>query len=281
MDKFLSEYYGTNSGQEEATASYDEEAIEKMAQLTLLEKEASEEGVDLSQLSEEEILSLADELYSAKEEAPAQEIEKEAQEKEAQEKEAQDMFEAADYSGRVMAHAMVQELNNIQKEAESKSGMLGKAYKATLGRVGSAVEGRALKNADAYNAKKIKKTMLKDPTASPSDIAKNVAEKTFKKARAKRIGAEAATATAGLGALGAGGYGAHKLLKKKESSDSAFDTLVQQRALEHLIDAGYVDKEGNVYEPEQSEQQKTASDFNSVVDQAALTYLSELGYPIE
>ena len=51
MNQFLADHYGTGGDQ---GLTEDEAALEKMAQLTLLVKEAEEEGIDLSELTEEE-----------------------------------------------------------------------------------------------------------------------------------------------------------------------------------------------------------------------------------
>jgi hypothetical protein len=182
---------------------------------------------------------------------------------------------------------MVQELNNIQKEAaglELESPQdVQKAVQTTADiekQTGEKAKEKVTVPKKARVTEQAPPTKMQAAMAkvrAAKDKVKGVAGKAVPKSTLGRVGA-------GLGAAGilaGGALGAHKLMKKKESSDSAFDTLVQQRALEHLVDAGYVDEEGNIYAPEQSEQQKTASDFNSVVDQAALTYLSELGYPIE
>lgn len=269
MDPFLAEYYGTGDD----AVGYDDDALEKMAQLTLLTKEAAEEGIDLSNLSEGELYDLADEVYGGY--APM-------------EKEASDMFETADFSGRIMAHAMWNELDNIQKIAR-KGGRSG----------GEVLEGGAFDKVEGIKKKKVtpKESMTmkefgRKVSRAPGRAAQYVGEKVtpfaLKQRLAERAGGSAKKwgrymkgvggATMGLGAAAAGGAGylAHK--KMKESSDSAFDALVEQRAMDHLYASGYADDYGNVYEPEY---EKTASGFDEVVDDYALAYLSELGYPVE
>ena len=298
MDPFLAEYYGTGQAGE---AGYDDDALEKMAQLTLLSKEAAQEGIDLSQLTEQELYQLADEVYGDQ----AQQAQQEPMEKEAS-----DMFETMDFSGRIMAHALWNELDAIQKEAASAKGAwegikggLRKAHEKTLGRVGAAAEKATMgkmheriakQGPEAYDQRLLKEVKRMAPgTKEPATILKNLSPSQLSKVhegaggarvgRAANIAAQAATGIGAAGALGGAGYGGYKGVqalrgKDKKSSDSAFEQLVEERALDHLAAAGYVDDYGNVYEPEY---EKTASDFDSIVDSAALNYLSSLGYPVE
>lgn len=269
MDPFLADYYGTGQG-----AGYDEDALEKMAQLTLLTKEAEEEGIDLSELSEEELLALSEEVYGGDEDP--------------MEKEASDMFETFDFGGRVMAHSMWNELEAIQKQA-AKAGRgtmeEGSSFANVVGRKakekapGKSMTfrelGRKIKGAPGRAAESVGRAV------TPTFIKRRLA------ARSASIGPRYAKylkgiggATMGLGAAGltAGGIYAAKKRKEKKSSDSAFDALVEQRAMEHLYASGYMDDQGNVYGPEV---EKTAGDFDEYVNDAALQYLSELGYPVE
>ena len=282
MDPFLAEYYGTGNDE----IGYDEDALEKMAQLTLLTKEAEEEGIDLSELSEEELLALSEEVYGA----------------DPMEKEASDMFETADFSGRIMAHSMWNELEAIQKQA----GWAGDAASKARGAASSAWEGAKrtgayLKRRAAAGARSMTPTQLGSRTISSQRARKVVAKhrralldsghdvNKIDSEAARRASKELGSSAfkrglgiygAGAGTLAAAGGTAAYLRgrKEKKSSDSAFDALVEQRAMDHLYAAGYMDDQGNVYEPEY---EKTASDFDNVVDSAALEYLADLGYPVE
>lgn len=295
MDPFLAEYYGTGADE----AGYDNDALEKMAQLTLLSKEAAQEGIDLSHLSEEELYQLADEVYGG---------EQQQQQQGSMEKEASDMFETMDFSGRIMAHSMWNELDAIQKQAgwagdaygAVKRG-LGKAHEKTLGRLGGAAEKGVMRKMEeriakqgpeAYDQRVLKEVKRAHPgTKEPGTLFKNMTSKQQAKyheaaggkrlGRAANIATQVAAGTGAAGAAGGAGYGAYRLAgggKDKKSSDSAFDQLVEERAFEHLAAAGYVDDYGNVYEPEY---EKTASDFDYIVEDAALNYLAGLGYPVE
>lgn len=131
MNTFLSEAYGTaapqgHSEQEKVAAAYD-----------FLDKLASADGIDISALSDADVEKVANfyfnklaEEEAAAEAAPAEE-KKEKKEEEATEgkknelpqqvtdgeKQAMAEMGEADFLGRQMAHAFVQELDTIQKTA--------------------------------------------------------------------------------------------------------------------------------------------------------------------
>jgi hypothetical protein len=298
MNEFLKDYYNTASG-----GNDDADALEKMAQLTLLTKEAEEEGIDLSGLSDDEVMQLADELYGdadggdAGEQTDTDDLEKEAQAK----------FEEADFLGRVMAHSMWQELDSIQKEAGSAPLTLierGKAlargaHGKTLGAVGSKAEefvGRKLREGGRSN---IVKSIVHRLGGAGKTVTEKVRGKDVERvlqrggntyregakrlARAANIAAQVGTGVGAAGVTGGVGYGGYRGVKAlrehgKEKEGSALNSLIEQRAIEHLAAAGYVDQQGNVYGPE-----KTASDndFNTVVDRAALELLEQNGYPVQ
>lgn len=131
MDEQLAQIYGTGQ-----PVAYDEEDLQKTAAAELLVKLAEEQGVDLGQFSDEEVAGMIQELYKeaqdgappfppkkeeGKEHEGKESAEKEkGEEEEEKEKEAQEKFAEADFLGRVMAHAMVQELNNIDKAAAAQ-----------------------------------------------------------------------------------------------------------------------------------------------------------------
>jgi hypothetical protein len=273
MDQFLSEYYGTAAPAQETES----DELEKMAQLTLLAKEAAAEGVDLAEFSDEELVKLAEELYGGEapegEAAAAEEVVEEAAEAAPEsaelEKEAAAKFEEADFLGRVMAHSFNQELHEIEKEASAK-GALQKAYQKTLGRVGAKAEQAVRDRSTGAGFKKeVARQAEKAEGAPKSELLQRAQEAIDRKARIANVAAQVAT---GAGAAGAAGVGA-AALKDKKSADVAFDALVQQRALEHLEAAGYEIEAG---------QEKTAADeFAEVVDRAALELLEANGYPVE
>jgi hypothetical protein len=279
MDQFLAEFYGT--GAPEPAAQEDE--LEKMAQLTLLSQEAKAEGFDLSQLSDEEIIKVAQELYGSAEggtPAPEADLEKEAQAK----------FEEADFLGRVMAHSFNQELGEIEKQAgmlgrgyKATKGALGKAYEKTLGRVGAKAEelyGRKGLSQEAFN-KEIAKVREAQPDLTAEQAFSRVADKFGRRSKAVGIGAQVGAGAAGAGAAGGLGYGGYKGVQasrgeKRSSDESAYEQLVAQRMYQHLDAAGYDADAFFGIGPE-----KTAADeFEAVLDQDALERLEQAGVPI-
>ena len=277
MDQFLAEYYGTGAAD---GMSYADDDIEKMAQLTLLTKEAAAEGVDLSAFSDEELLTMADDLYGGGNE---DELEKEAAAK----------FEEADFLGRVMAHSFEQERFEIEKEAASlagardavvgaaKRGWEGTKNVAGYAKRRAAAAGRSL-SATQMGARTISPTKTRGMIAKErrrlldaghdinkidSQAAQNVNKEVGAMARRRGIGMYAG---AGGAAAALGGGGAYLATRKdKKSSDSAFEQLVMERANEHLEAAGLIDKTAG------------DDDFDTVVDRAALELLEANGYPVE
>jgi hypothetical protein len=119
MDEWLANVYGTGGAPEQVD-------LEKMAQLAILEKLANEEGYDLSGLTEEQAIALANEVMAAGSQDGETQQEPEQQEQQDPEqvemelaKEAQAKFEEADFLGRVMAHAYTQELEKIAQEKQA------------------------------------------------------------------------------------------------------------------------------------------------------------------
>jgi hypothetical protein len=265
MDQFLVDYYGTCKDE-----SAQEDDLEKMAQLTLLTKEAAAEGFDLSQLSDEEMLGLAEQLYGGgtpAAEAGTPDLEKEAAEK----------VDEADFLGRVMAHSFNQELGEIEKQA-GKVGDAAKAARATVGdkvtRLGSYIRRKAEQAGAPLTSDKALARARAGKGGQPFGLSAGPAEKA--EAKAKRLRGYLA-AGGGAGALGAAGSGAYAAGKGKNSSDGpAFNELVLARAYEHLEAAGYdIEAEG-------AGQEKTAeAEFEETVDRAALQLLEQNGYKVE
>jgi len=104
MDKTLADFYDTLGAVEPS-----QEQMAKTAELELLEKIAEEGDIDLTKLSDEQIVEAYNELAGTPEETTDDDMEKDA---------AADMVKQADYMGRIMAHAYVDELKSIQKHAE-------------------------------------------------------------------------------------------------------------------------------------------------------------------
>jgi hypothetical protein len=240
MDEQLAAIYGT--GQPEL----DESDLEKTAAAELLVKLAEEQGVNLDDFSDEEVGQMLDELYSG------EGIEHTAADEENQEK-----FAEADYLGRIMAHSMVQELGNIEKEAGNKFTKLDRLGQHLKGSaVGRFLKGRpeALKGA----GKSAKMAITgKDPWGVQ-----------VKGMRGYHAGQALKGAAPELGAAGvlAGGTAAALAAKKKEKKASALETLAQERAYALAQEAGYV---------------KEASALDHEVERRALEICEEQGIPVE
>lgn len=242
MDEQLAAIYGTGQ-------SYmDESDLEKTAAAELLVKLAEEQGVDLNDFSDAEVAGMLDDLYGGG----------------GQEDVGQEKFAEADYLGRVMAHSMVQELNEIEKEANKATEMASKAWGATKGFAGK-LQGKA-------SAKKArlgelltgsKLTKMKAENYSPTRAIEGMLGGEAKAIRKARLLAGGA---AGAGAIGLGVGGTKAVQKMRSKEGSALDTLAEQRAYELAAEAGYI---------------KEASAFDYEVERRALEICEANGIPVD
>lgn len=155
MDPKLAEVYGTNN--------VDEADVEALATAELTSKLAAADEVNLDDLSDEEAETLASEILGSKDPEDPEEPEETPDEpkeepkaeetEETQEKVAQDKIAEADYLGRVMAHAYVNERREIEKQA-SKEKQAGKmdAMKGKAKDVGGKVLGHLKSHKKKYMA---------------------------------------------------------------------------------------------------------------------------------
>ena len=231
MDPKLAEIYGTNQ-----TTDAD---IEKLAAAELATQLAGDEQIaDTEGMTEEDLEAIAQEVLAPAEtetqvEEPREPTE---QEKTSAEKEAQEKVAEADYLGRTMAHAYVQELNKIAAEQEKTAGwgdapqkMIGAATKST--------------RAKAEVGKVIGKA---------GEIAKN---------HGKAIaGTAAATGTAGvLAGRASKGKDKKSAAEVEQPQLSAVDTLVLARANE-ILEASGIDPKSLTKIEEPAQQEKTSAD---------------------
>lgn len=257
MDPRLAEIYGTN---EEVSD------VEKTAAAELAEKLAGEEQTDLDGLTDEDVEALAQEVLSSDEEAP--EGEEEEGEKTASEgtDETEEKVAEADYIGRVMAHAYVQELKSIEKSAAGDiSDYGGTKQKKTLRQRATKV-GDKLKNFGSE---------VRSRAGSTASAAAMEFGRAGKGKKALMVGAPLAAA--------GGAAAAYKKLKggkKKHSAETpALDTLAQQRALEILKENG-VELESQ--EKQAGDEAPTKWDvLSQAVEQRAMQMLQEEGYEFE
>jgi hypothetical protein len=272
MDEFLNELYGTSQ-----TITGDD--LEKQAAAEFLVKLAEQEGVDLDTLSDAEVGSLLTEIEgNVTKQASAPQTDDGAQEKLAE----------ADFLGRAMAHAYVNELHEIEKAAGIKE-TTGRAYQAVKGALGRASKGagewtgvtgmreaqKGMNQAGGDRKKLIEgiKTLASKGdkgTQSMRSLGKAQAEsakdvKTFgglRSAYAKQFGKRVGLPAAGLAA--AGGTAA-ALSGEKKSFDEQFETAARERAYEMLAEAGY-------------DVEKVAQ---ADIETRSLQMLEEAGYPVQ
>jgi hypothetical protein len=272
MDQFLAEYYGTNAN---LGATQDADELEKMAQLVMLDKMAADEGIDLSGLNDQQVLALANEVFSGQQTA----IEQRQPTVSDLEKEAAAKIEEADYLGKVMAHSMWNELDSIQKQASSGGATLQNFLGGEEGGKTVIGKGPGLK-ARAEGASKA----LKGAASAVSGAAKSVGKGAWKHKGKVGLGVGGAALLAG------GGLAARHYLKKDKKSEgesektsSAFESLADARAYEILQANGLADDQGNVVTPDRLYgQEKTAADvLQENVEQAAMQRLADMGYRFE
>jgi hypothetical protein len=254
MDPVLAEMFGT------LDTGPTEEELDKTASLELLQKIAEAYDIDVSQLSDEQIIEAMSELEGVTKVASDDE----------------QMFANSKYAGQVMAHSFVAELRGIQKVAEYSMGnplvnAIRKEAKVSLKDVGAAVKdlpGR-LANVVGRRAgqKKLRQAGVSTALEGNSPVWREAGKEIIKR-RAKQVGVGAGAAAA----LGTAAYGGKKL---SDMNKKSFDEAVYERAAEHLAAAGLMTDDGDLLAPEYAE--KTAHD----VDAAALGLLEEMGYPVE
>lgn len=293
MDSFLAELYGTN----EPT----EQDFEKVAHLDFLQKVAEEEGIDLDELSDEDLEELAEVAAEAMEEGEEYEDEDDGEEYEEEdlEKEAEAKVEEADFLGRVMAHSLTQELDNIEMEKEAAKGGRVAALRKRMGR-GYAKGMKAMKRGVGRAAKKtdvaarrlgkrlggstvkqeLKKMPFKQRAVHPVKSLRGAMGRAAKSQRMRGYGAPAA-ATLGLAGAGLGAAALAGRRKEKKSADEMWEDAIQARAWEHLMAAGLADDQGNYIPAEELDKTAGTDDMDYQVDAAALELLEAEGYPVE
>jgi hypothetical protein len=286
MNEFLADLYGTR----ETIGASNSEDVQKLAEAQILDQFFTAEGINVDQLPNETIVKVAQQLFGeesaiAKMAAPApaptekvaESVEEEAkregetveEEKKEHEETAEEKTAEADYLGRVMAHAFVQERAIIEKEAGVKD-----FAKKVLEGVKSAPKkaGEAVKDVPA-SFHRGKSEHLEHLTHA-SDKPK------FLKTRAAAHGVGHAIkehpAVTGAAAAAAGGaaFGGKKLFGKKDDGHkkaaSALDMLAEQRAIEILKEAGIEPQPA----AEPTEEQKLAA----AVEARAYEMLTEAGF---
>lgn len=253
MDEWLANVYGT--GQQQAP----EVDLEKVAQLAVLEKLAEEGQVDLSQLTEEEAMQLANEVIEAaanEDGAPQQEPQQEQVEEELA-KEAQAKFEEADFLGRVMAHSYTQELEKIAMHQP----VHGDPGDPTTGHYRPKLDMNVARSKWGHRFHRAKEKLIQHARTAGKHISKHRAP--------YAIGGTA------LAAGAAGALAAHKSNKSTGKTKTAFEKLAEDRALEIL--------QANGIDPSQQQQQQPNPDaqFEDAVNARASELLEQAGYSFQ
>lgn len=299
MKDFLAQHYGTG-------AQPSPETFEKQAQMQIFAKLAADNNVDLQKLSEEQIAHLWNETFKAEEpptttktaEEEKAEHEKEehekkekAKEEHEKKKEAAAKTAEADFLGRQMAHAMVDELKKLAAAGEMPGGTAAPTAAAAAATDVEKAAAAELEKAAKGMPEGLKKGLERVGhhfEATGKGAVKAVgrtggAEKAMHPGTAKAIGA--AVHGAGAAAAAGGAAAAHHAFKKKESS--AVDQLAASVAVEKAAEAGFNPEEAGdrivavltLGAPE-SEKIAHVTDLEAAVGVRALELLELAGYPV-
>lgn len=238
MDQFLAEFYGTKTA-----AAAPQEDLEKEASVDLFLKLASEEGIDLAKLPDAQVQELYTRWKTAAEEPEKKEEKKEHEEEkrehvvekakeEHEEKKAYaEKVAEADFLGRVMAHAYVQEMRKIASEVETPAAEEPKVddEKAKEAAMPEALR-KGLEAAKGHAGKASKAVGEHFERTGHAIAGKTLAKHTTApKANERLVGA--AAHAAGATALGATAHHALKGKEKKEKKGSALDELGAEQAV--------------------------------------------------
>lgn len=285
MDLDLAEMYGTPGATED---------LEKQAQAELFAKLAADQGVDLQQLTDEQVEGLWADTFADDGSAKIAE----AQYEHAAMQDNQEKLAEADHYGRVMAHAYVQELGEIDKHGSAGT-MLDKGLKKMrpLADIASGKDFRqgrqALKNIKSPLGAKMRvqdaASSIKGRRGSKKHKAAVADVLDFTASAAKGMRNRGAAKTLGLyggAAAAAGGAVAGKRSYDRNKTSSAIDEFAVYSALEKAAEAGFdVDEVASrldaVIELDQlPDSDKVASSLDEQVDIRSLEMLEAVGVPV-
>lgn len=311
MDEFLAAHYGTAGGAQ-TTETEKAAAAEQEAAFEMFAKVAAAEGIDLTSMTDEQVMELYTKVASEDDEsgeAPKgdekkdEKDEKEKKEKEAAakaelaaktaaatatpEQDAQEKIAEADFLGRVMAHAYVQEMKKIaaagdqtveekteeQKIASMKDNFLKNLHK-----------GKDLASSAASKIKDKAGKHLENVGKKVTEKATGTGTSNMKPGHAKAVGGAA------YGAAGAAAGGAAAALHHgKEKKSSALDELAAESAMKKIAAAGFDVDQGAQLLSElltkgaSEEGTKIAAangDLDGAVEIRSLELLDQAGYPV-
>ena len=281
MNQWLNSMYNTVGDQEEVKEASAEEAA---AELEVFAKVAADHGINLEELSADEVADLYNETMKvASEESDDKEDDKEEDDKEEdgekeaaaleeaaafeheQQKEAAAKLAEAELMGQVMAHSFASELDSIQQAKIAKE--LPPALKEK-----------------AEEMKEKAKEKDEDEEKDASAIVQHGGKKGMSKLKKALIaGAAGAAAAAGGGAY------AHKKSKEGKKEASAFDTLAAQHAVKIAEAADYdvdecVERLNAVFtlgQVEESTKVAHIADQGDATHVRSLELLETAGYPVD
>lgn len=267
MDPRLAELYGTNQP--------DETDLEKLAAAQLADDLSEDGEIDLDNIDEDDIEELAQSVLDGEEED------------EGGEDGGEEKLAEADFLGRVMAHAYVQEMRGIEKDAADVAEDTGRPG-VSPPRAPFPEEARRFQRTGATAALG---KMTKKRAWEKGKSSRKMTKKTWLKSKARRFGRALAgggpkagrkerilgvkgfrgrtwgARGALIGGAAAAGYGAKKAFEKKSS---ALDTLAMQRAEEILAENGVETQEVEPYDV-----------LAQAVENRAMEILAENGYEVE
>jgi hypothetical protein len=274
MNPYLAAMYNTNGAAEQIT-----EDMQKVANMELFCKLAADNGLDLSNMTDDQIASVyaqvfpediakvAEEEEKKEEEKKEEHEESETEEEEKKEEEAKkaeayysekrawaEKCAEADYMGRIMAHAFTQERDNIEKEADYKT----LAYKPGVAHkvrsvatpalekakeVGGAIKGGLKrvgeKRQELMERGEVAKRQLQEH-AGKMDKAEKAWERGERlKGVAAKYAPHAGAATLAVGGEEAVRRGLKKGESEKKGSAEAFDEMAANYAIKMAEAAGW------------------------------------------
>ena len=283
INAFLAEHYGTGKT---AGAQPSQDDFEKQASVELFCKLASDQGIDLNSLTDEQVQGLYDGWLNkeAEEEEEKKEEEKKvekAKEEHEEKKESAAKFAEADFLGRVMAHSFAQESEKIAWSAKELGTRVVEGAKGLGKSWLSHVKGENVEAAKQLHRGQLERLYEAGGRHTKGTPATETGKMLLKE-RAKRVAAIGAPVAA-VGAAGAAGV--HHATKKESS---ALDELAFGRAAELAYAGGFDPDEAQSKIAaaftldliEDSMKVASASDLGTAVDIRALELLERVGYPI-
>lgn len=253
MDPTLAKIYGTNQTSDAAD-------VEKLAAAHMAEELANESGIDVNDLSPEQIEAMAQEvLDGVQAQGDEQDTSANADGNSNQEDpDAETLAKVAeaDKLGRVMAHAYHQELRSIEKSASASQAVKNWAQ------LGGHAGGKVMSAVKSMGAKG------KSVASKAGEKAKEVGKKGVEHVK-KHKGAY------GAGAAAAGG-GAAGYMAGKHKKSSALDTLAEQHALE-ILAANGIDPATLELQQEKVSEADPAEVLSNAVEARAWELLSQYG----